>query len=227
MVIFGGVDFSGNVLNDTWVWDGNNWSQQLPARSPSPRQGHAMAYDAPSGQVVLFGGITEDPTGESETWVWDGNNWTQKTPVHSPSGRFLFTMAYDEASAQIVLFGGEDLSSDRNLSDTWIWNGSDWIQQTPAHSPSARSGQAMAYEASSRQVVLFGGLAGRIILGDTWVWAGSDWTELNMRRHPEKRFIGAMAGDAARAQVVLFGGEGGAQGSAVVFGDTWVWEASN
>jgi hypothetical protein len=55
-----------------------DWTQKLPAKSPSGRHGHAMAYDSAHGQVVLFGGLGADNTVLSDTWTWDGSNWTQK-----------------------------------------------------------------------------------------------------------------------------------------------------
>ncbi len=43
------------------------------------------------------------------------------------------------------------------IGDTWIWNGSDWIQQHPAISPPARDFASMAYDAATGQLILFGG----------------------------------------------------------------------
>ena len=56
---------------------------------------------------------------------------------------------------QAVLFGGNDGTS--NLNDTWVWDGSNWIQQFPATSPSPRMWMSMTYDESRRQLVLFGG----------------------------------------------------------------------
>src|ERR1700734_2087938 len=49
-------------LNDTWVWDGADWTQEHPQTSPTVRLGHAMAYDSAHHQVVLFGGLGAAPT---------------------------------------------------------------------------------------------------------------------------------------------------------------------
>jgi hypothetical protein len=46
-VLFGGS--AGNVkFNDTWEWDGDNWTQ-VADTGPSARGGHAMAYDSNRG----------------------------------------------------------------------------------------------------------------------------------------------------------------------------------
>ena len=39
-------------------------------------------------------------------------------------------MVYDAARDEIVLFGGWN---NGEYADTWVWNGSDWLQLFPAH----------------------------------------------------------------------------------------------
>jgi hypothetical protein len=91
----------------------------------------------------------------------------------------------------------------------------DWTSQAPA-ALSARAEGAMAYDAATRTVVLFGGWNGSSDLGDTWTWNGTTWTKQHPAVHPSARFGAAMAYDAATRTVVLFGGSG-------VSGDTWTW----
>jgi hypothetical protein len=92
VVLFGGANgpsgiyISTQAFNDTWVWDGSNWTQKSGQANPSARAGHSMAYDAAHGQVVLFGGFSNGAV-SNDTWVWDGENWTQKSPQTSPSAR--------------------------------------------------------------------------------------------------------------------------------------------
>jgi hypothetical protein len=64
VVLFGGLAsiyiYPNGLLNDTWVWDGSNWTQKFPENSPPARFGQAMVYDSAQGQVVLFGGRGEN-----------------------------------------------------------------------------------------------------------------------------------------------------------------------
>jgi len=164
-------------FGDTWVWDGSNWTQKTPTNGPGARAEHAMAYDSAHGQVVLFGGApnTAGRTFNflSDTWVWDGSTWTQKSPANSPVARRLPGMASEPTHGLILLFGGMVMGTigalDHPVSDTWIWDGSNWSQQAPAHSPPARTGPAMAYSVTG-QTVMFGGFSNQA-LSDTWVWA--------------------------------------------------------
>jgi hypothetical protein len=224
VVLFGGAGEPGGVccgyFNDTWVWDGTNWTQEFPADSPSARAAFGMAYDAAQGQVVLFGG-SDGINQFNDTWVWNGTNWTQLSPANSPSARAAFVMVYD-AQSQVVLFGGLNGSGD--LNDTWVWNGTNWTQQSPATSPPARSDYDMAYDTVHGQVVLFGGLSGTSFLGDTWVWDGTTWTQQSPATSPPARAESPMAYDTALSEAVLFGGS---NGSGTPLNDTWVWDGTN
>ena len=167
LLLFGGVSAGGTYINDTWVWDGTNWIQQSPVNSPAARAVASIAYDAATSQVVLFGGSGN--SGDlNDTWVWNGTNWIQQSPVNSPSARDGAGMDYDPATNQIVLFGGEDESTSTFLNDTWLWNGTNWTQDTTAVSPPARVIEnGMVYDTASAQMVLFGGYNNND-LGDTW-----------------------------------------------------------
>jgi hypothetical protein len=172
VVLFGGEGSS--LLGDTWTWDGTDWTQHTPAHSPPARWVMGMAYDTTRRQVVLFGGYGGGLRGD--TWTWNGADWTKRSPAHSPSPRADLAMAGDSARDEVVLFGGFDDSNNPLRGDTWRWDGTDWTKLTPAHSPLARYGMGIAYDAARTQVMMFGGSARPDFAGDTWTWDGTDWT---------------------------------------------------
>ncbi len=90
-----------------------------------------------------------------------------------------------------------------------------WVQLSPATSPSPRAYHAMAYDAARGQVVMFGGNT------DTWVWDGTNWTQKMPATSPPARTGSAMVYDSSHNQVVLFGGIAGG-----VLSDTWVWDGT-
>ncbi|HEY1421371.1 MAG TPA: kelch repeat-containing protein [Candidatus Dormibacteraeota bacterium] len=58
IVLFAGDHVEPYALgptNDTWEWDGANWTQDWTAVTPAARSGQAMALD-PNGRLVMFGG---------------------------------------------------------------------------------------------------------------------------------------------------------------------------
>jgi uncharacterized protein (TIGR03437 family) len=228
IVLFGGGN--GRVLNETWTWDGSNWTQKLPLASPPGRVNHAMAYDSAHGQIVLFGG--RDANGRfSDTWVWDGTNWTQKSPQVSPPARAYTAMVYDSAHGQVVLFGGSREQfplTEIAFNDTWTWDGSNWTQRSPLTSPPGRTFIAMAYDSAHGQTVLFGGYSvPPKYYNDTWTWDGSNWTQKSPQSSPAVRGGHALAYDSAHGQVVLFGGDTSQVNFDSNFGDTWTWDGAN
>jgi len=121
----------------------------------------------------------------------------------------------------LVLFGGYN-NGGGYFSDTWEWNGTNWLGRSPLNSPGPRYGHAMAYDAVRQRVVLFGGFNGAEI-GDTWEWNGTNWTQLLPVASPSTRYDHAMAYHAVSQRVVLFGGQ--RNGSPV--GETWEWDGTN
>ena len=222
VVLFGGF---GQVfpfyLNDTWLWNGSNWTQANPSTSPNPRAAHALVYDAAHGNVVLFGGTSSSTNRFGDTWLWDGTNWTQANPVASPSARDGAVMVYDATNHNVVLFGGSTGSGSAN--DTWTWDGTNWTQLSASSSPTARADYSMVYDAAHGQVVLFGGSDSSGFRNDTWIWNGTNWTQRIPGSSPPARDTQGMAYDSALGEVLMWGG----RGSSGFLNDTWAWDGTN
>jgi galactose oxidase-like protein len=222
VVLFGGKSSGASPLADTWLWDGSNWTIQSPSPSPPARYWHAMAYDSGHQQTVLFGGSSGGGSDLGDTWVWNGVTWTQKSPGTNPPARYSHAMAYNASLAQTVLFGGTTGITGTIFRDTWVWSGTNWTQQSPSTSPSARSSLGMADDGAHAQVVVFGGINGSTVLEDTWLWNGTTWQPFTPES-PTGRFAHAMAFDAAHHQAVLFGGDATTPSPSPLL-DTWVFE---
>ena len=201
-------------MTKRWLWT------QKQDIGPSPRSGHAMAYDAARQRVVLFGGETRVGR-QNDTWEWDGRAWTEVADT-GPSARSFHDIVYDDARQRLVLFGGND--ADGVCGDTWEWDGEDWTQVADIGLDPPRGGFAMAYDKGRRQVVLFGGLAAPgIHLNDTWAWDGTDWTQIADTGATPRRGS-AMVFDSSRKCLVLFGGTDDLSPIVFnVFNDTWEW----
>jgi hypothetical protein len=221
-VLFGGNNGSVN-LNDTWEWDGINWTQKTPTTSPSARSYHALVYDAARQRVVLFGG-NNGSVNLNDTWEWDGTNWILKSPTSSPSIRSGHAMTYDTIRQRVVLFGG---SADNFVpnNETWEWDGTNWTLKTPAASPSIRHYHALAYDAARQRVVFFGGYYRNynVPYNDTWEWDGTNWSQKSPFNPPSARLHHALAYDASHQRVVLFGGY---STSGANFNETWEWDGT-
>jgi hypothetical protein len=252
-VLFGGtVNGEPSAIGDTWTWDGTDWTEQFPAKSPPARFASSMVYDAATGTVVLFGGGAAGGDNLGDTWTWDGTNWTQvddagdagctTSCTDSPPARTAPSMAYDAATGKVVLFGGDVAGGSGALYDTWTWDGTNWTEQSPITSPPARMYAAMTYDEATSTVVLFGGFVpnGGVgnYLDDTWTWDGTNWTQVDdagdagcttsCTDSPPARRLATMTYDAATSDVVLFGGaEPQPDGGFELDGDSWTWDGTN
>jgi hypothetical protein len=213
MVLFGGRTGAGLHLGDTWTWDGDNWRQFAPAHSPSPRSDAKMAFDPVTEQLILVGGTTNDGATD-ETWTWDGNDWTRLTPATPAPALFVPSIATDFASGNVILFGGSSAGTGTMRNWTWVWDGSTWSELSPASSPPARFGAAMAYDQENQEIVLFGGGTMTSIFDDTWIWDGSNWTQKLPLRSPPSFGGGSMAFSPATNTLIH------------VMGSTWSWDGS-
>lgn len=198
-IMFGGA-VDGELVADTWSWkDSRLELLQVASERPSPRSQAALC--ASDDRIVMFGGSGSD--GElSDTWEWNGTTWLQRTTLAAPPARARAAIAYDPIRRVVVLFGGWGMVNGMRgeLSDTWTWDGTSWTHHD-ALGPTPRAGARMAWDASRRRLVLFGGSAGQHVFVDAWEWDGSTW-------------LSTQASDGARAATNF--GFASAQGAGVM-----------
>jgi galactose oxidase-like protein len=184
VVLFGGGTGSfGDVLAQTWTYDGVTWTLTAPATSPPARTGATMAFDPAIGRLVLFGGnngngdLICQPSALDDTWTYDGSTWTPQSPPSTPGRREGAVMVFDTATNQLVLFGGTfgENGASCNIhvlfNDTWNYDGTTWTRLAPSVSPPMRFGPAAVYNPPTGQIILFGGESPRLVpLQETWAY---------------------------------------------------------
>ena len=241
-------------INDTWEWNGNDWTELHPAHSPSPRFGAGMAFDEMRGIAVLFGGSGQDlnyqTTFNNETWEWNGEDWSEVVTSYSPPARQSPNMFFDPLRKTVVIYGGYnvDATTKENvfLDDAWEWNGKVWgqiafdvprrnsasaiiydpLRQFPLlmdgeglwywqgalwvqpnyKSPPGRWGSQMTYNPAKQELVLFGGYKDKDVFDDTWIYDGKNWTKLITNTQLPARSGHNLFYDQTRGRVLLFGG---------------------
>lgn len=201
-VFFGGFDIDQNYKDDTWTWDGTNWTEVRRDRPPN-RGMHAMWYDPLQKRTILYGGVGREDVEEhvkrfSDMWAFNGNGWTKIPVTTTPGERLGPQYAVDPNTGKVLLFGGlvhalRDPKNERSGhqfydNETWQWDGasSTWTKLSPTTSPSARQNGRLAYDPVAQRLVLFGGFAG-FFFSDLWSWTGTTWEvrpENGARRRP-------------------------------------------
>ena len=232
VVLVGGLSRLGAPLNDTWLWDGVEWTS-VDTKSVAPKitslsvRDYQWVYDTARKCVLLLA-----PTGARfSTYLFDGTAWTfVATP--SPPFRSESALVWDDANHAALLFGGRTANG-TELADTWRWDGTSWTNVSPAISPAPRTLRAagrMEFDPAHGNVVLFGGYskATNAPLADTWTWNGatSTWSKAaTTPQAPAARYRALIAYDPQRKAIVLSGGGQNPDGSNGL-SDTWVWDGS-
>jgi hypothetical protein len=213
------------AFGDVWTWNGSDWQDvSPPVAGPAPRADHGFAWDDVTGRLMVVDGVAAI-TGvlPADTWHLGAGGWVAlPTSFTRPTRRKNHAMASDPTSGGVLLFGGVVNNSPLSVSDvqadTWRYRSPTWTQLSPAASPSARVGHAMA--ATGTGVALFGGAGpggSPVYRNDLHLWNGSTWVPQPATGGPPPARTGAgLAWDAARNRVVMFGGSNGAP-----LGDVW------
>lgn len=257
-VMFGGQDAT-TAQNDTWEYNGSTWGLISTATSPAGRSVEALVYDTDRNKTVMFGGIDGfTTTFYNDTWEYDGTDWTLISTGTSPVSRCAHAMSYDKSIKQCVMFGG--LASDflTTLSDTWFYDGTDWVEYTAGStSPLPQTFFRMTYDSLRERTVAFGGdreinlLTFNFVLHqETWAFDTSTpdpwkqlslisktravavsagarpaadsygWVDQSPATTPPARALSAAVYDPVRKRTVIFGGDG----TSALLNDTWEWD---
>jgi hypothetical protein len=150
----------------TYTWDGL-LLQQLATPHRVSSYLCCLTYDSAAEQVLYLG--NSGKRGEiNQTWIFNGGDWTL-SPAATPTGTEL-RLVDDPAMSKVLMVGGTIQAP--QSSATWTWDGTFW-QRLNVASPPATLGASIAYDAATREVVLFGGVddLGQG-LSDTWTWDG-------------------------------------------------------
>lgn len=223
VLVYDGRSVSGH-RSTTLEFSRAGWHVLAPLNSPPGRTSFAMVGDGRRARLVLFGGADSIFVTYDDTWAFDGLDWVDLAPANRPPASFGHAMAFDAHRDRIVLFGGQSLASPGTApTQTYEFDGSDWLLRQPANVPPGRFGAAMAYDPIRRETLLFGGsLSTSGVAQDTWVWDGTDWTPRTSPTNPAPRFGAAMSFDEARGVIVLVGGR--AAPLAEPHDEVWEWD---
>jgi len=122
VVLFGGIEPQGGTGGDeTWTYDGTNWTKLQTMNKPAARYGGRVVYDHARDRVLLYGGWEAPPLvgAYDDTWEFDGTDWRYVQNA-TPSPRSGFGMVMDYDRLRPVLFGGASVpSTGAQLNEVW------------------------------------------------------------------------------------------------------------
>lgn len=212
--------FAGAVCGlSSLVPSQSSWSL-VSSIGPSPRRGHAMAFDASRGRALCFGGTYYFQSNAynylGDTWEWDGANWAPQIFAAGPSARTGARMVYDSIRSRLLLIGGST-GGPGSMNDAWAWTGTTW-QLVSNSVPNTGDGASACFDSFRDRVFLLPSNSSH-----PFEWDGVSWLPVVTSGAPPSRSSAAVAFDHARGCVVMHGG----QGSGGLLDDTWEWSGSS
>ena len=177
VMLYGGRLGPGQVVDDTWAWDGRTWRQlDGGTGGPPPGEGSTMAWDAAHAQMVLAG---DNAATSGGTWTWSGSRWVRAAGGDLPRGTFLVDMTTDPVTGSLL--GASCCSAGQGTTSAWAWNGRAWRELSTRTQPAFSVG--LVRDPESSRLLLFADpslAAGR----EMWSWSGRDWALLTGARLP-------------------------------------------
>jgi hypothetical protein len=225
IVLFGGqlIGTAASPLTDTWTWDGNDWTQQNPSKTPPATVITSLAYD-PLTQTVL-GVLDDDPVAKTETWQWDGNTWSQLSPTTAPKyGKQGAGMVFSTSVQVMVLFGTVySIVGPPAEGSTWTYSAGTWTAHPATGAdPKPRMQPGMSAEQTGGAILFGGQGSGYTVYGETWTWNGK-WQKRSVVPAPARRSRPLMAYDSTCKLVLMYGGELQTGSSLTEDYDSWAW----
>ena len=247
LIVFGGRS-AGGALNDVWVLTNATgvsgtaaWTPLTPTGGPPTARYYALAaYDPASNRLAIYGGVNQSNQILSDYWILTNANgqggtpvWSQVTPTGLPGTRTQSAGAADPAGNRLLVFGGVGCSSVSctPYNDAYVATNASGATATPSFTrlqgtgtnPLGRYNTAMAYDAASNRVLVFGGQPSTSLsadpsarANDAWalsnangVGAAAAWSLISATTAvPAARESHTAIYDASNSRLVIFGGAG-------------------
>ncbi|MGB8346993.1 MAG: protein kinase, partial [Ktedonobacteraceae bacterium] len=235
LLVFGGIDNTGTLLNDLWAYSptSGDWSELSPptvtsgcGSVPAPREDAAMVWDSADQQVLLYGGT--DGSGHYFGDLWSFSPATKtwallKCTGNGPGARSA--SAVWDGQAMLLVDG---LNKFGMQSDFWSYTpgpSGGW-QRLPNTPMSPRAYDTLVWDSTDSRLYLFGGLgANGVQLNDFWSYsAAAGWEQItpNSVSNPLGRQQAMGTWDSRDNLMILMGGFEDGQG--VPFWGFWTYD---
>jgi hypothetical protein len=171
VMLFGGRLGPGQLVNDTWSWNGTNWRELDDGSAGPPASEDAlMAWDGARAEMVLVAG--------GETWIWTGNHWVRQMSGDLASAPFAGAMAYDPITRGVVLVGSAPPGA--AASSTELWNGSSWRVLPSSENFANADVGGLALDPQLGALLLCTTTSQPTSKPDLWQWTGRDWLPIDV-----------------------------------------------
>jgi len=212
----GGVCATSSGTEETYEWDGTNWTKIDLTLFAGTYLAPALTFDQDRQVAVLFGGAPPAGQLNTGTFTYANKAWTGVGDIAYPSPRSLFTFATDPVNKVIYLYGGvNDVTA---FFDFWVYQNGMFHPQLTAGQPTDCGSPIGVYDTDrSKLVVLCSGSA-------TWEYDGAKWAQFDATKTapPPHRFS-SLVYDQNLKKTVFFGG---LDVSGIYLDQTWTFDGT-
>lgn len=178
-LLFGGINGSNGIMNDTWVMtvsgDTATWEPQSPLETPTRRYGFFYGFDPLEGRLIVYSGAqgTASVNPATDTWILDARAepvvWTLVAEGEAegvPPGRRNGCMVFDDDLSRLYVFGGTP-DAQTTAPGLYVFDARPglerWSLLNRADEPDLRSSGFGFYDPATEQVVMgFGNSASAV-----------------------------------------------------------------
>ncbi|MEQ1634828.1 MAG: kelch repeat-containing protein, partial [Planctomycetota bacterium] len=211
VLLAGGKSQTGQVLTDTWSWNGTTWTQ----RGSAPNELTAMAHHPGANKLLGFSFPgNAGSVSSAQCYEWDGSNWVNQSsiplsPAYAIQSCSLLA-CYDAVRREIVVLPNASSGSTwQNFSTVAVFDGTTWrsIQPLSGMYPA----KAIAWDPTAGRILMTYDDLDLVVVGaqQYWretsrlaEWSGLAWTPRFVQQAPSRG--GAICADLSRGTVVAF-----------------------
>ena len=225
VMIYGGRLGPGQLVDDTWAWDGKTWRElDSGTGNPAPDEGGVMAWDERLATMVLVvpGPSVESP--QAETWIWTGTHWSLQPSGYFPPSTALGPIAFDPVSNSLLGVGFRYETTTSSSVVMLRWDGTVWRELSTSHTPPSIVAGLALDPMSDRLFLVCDPAELQSSSEDVWMWTGSDWQfrgTFSGALQP-----GGVVSDAESGRVLMFGNAVQAAQGLPQPVHVWEWEGS-
>ena len=202
ILLTGGVCPTSTGTEDTYEWDGTNWTKIELTVVAGRYLGEAMTFDPDHQNMVLFGGAPTAGVLLAGTFIYSNKIWVSVGDSDYPAPRSLSSFVTDPVRNVIYLYGG--LNDSTSFFDFWTYQNGLFRMGTDPGQPPDCSNPIAAFDTDRQKVVLV--CAGSA----TWEYDGAAWKQFDSSKTaPPSHQWSSLVYDQSLKKIVFFGGYSG------------------
>ena len=210
---YGGSCPVSGVSNDTWIWDGTDWTEMELQRSAGSIFGYGMAHDQSRNQTIIYGGFGFEES--QSTYRLTDERWAAIGTTGFPGPRTQFVLQPALSDDHLLFFGGQDALD--FFADFWRLKDLEWERELVEGTPTVCASPVAARDPQRNRLVIL------CSSSRTYEFDGEKLELKESKDNPKSRLFSMMHWDPVSRRVIMYGG---IDDFGSYLNETWAWDGS-